>query len=57
MITPNQIKEKELSTAAHGYDIDETNAFLNEIADSYSAIYAENKEDRKSTRLNSSHRP
>ncbi|MDE6124665.1 MAG: DivIVA domain-containing protein [Eubacterium sp.] len=44
MITPNQIKEKELSTAAHGYDIDETNAFLNEIADSYSAIYAENKE-------------
>ena len=23
MITPNQIKEKELSTAAHGYDIDE----------------------------------
>ena len=28
MITPNQIKEKQISTAAHGYDIDETNAFL-----------------------------
>ncbi|MDE6722897.1 MAG: DivIVA domain-containing protein [Eubacterium sp.] len=44
MITPNQIKEKQLSTSTHGYDIDETNAFLNEIADSYAAIYAENKE-------------
>lgn len=44
MITPNQIKEKQLSTAAHGYDIDETNAFLDEIADSYTAIFQENKE-------------
>lgn len=44
MITPNQIKEKQLATAAHGYDIDETNAFLDEIADSYSAIFQENKE-------------
>ncbi|MCD7723933.1 MAG: DivIVA domain-containing protein, partial [Clostridiales bacterium] len=44
MITPKQIKEKVLSTAQQGYDIDETNAFLNEIAESYSAVYAENKE-------------
>ena len=44
MITPNQIKEKQISTAAHGYDIDETNAFLDEIADSYTAIFQENKE-------------
>lgn len=44
MITPNQIKEKQLATSTHGYDIDETNAFLNEIADSYASIYAENKE-------------
>ncbi|GFI71046.1 hypothetical protein IMSAG250_00233 [Clostridiales bacterium] len=46
MITPNQIKEKQLQldTATHGYDIDKTNAFINEIADSYAAIYAENKE-------------
>lgn len=46
MITPNQIKEKQqlLDTATHGYDIDKTNTFINEIADSYTAIYAENKE-------------
>ncbi|MDE6413056.1 MAG: DivIVA domain-containing protein, partial [Eubacterium sp.] len=44
MITPNQIKEKQLDTATHGYDIDKTNAFINEIADSYAAVYAENKE-------------
>ena len=44
MITPNQIKEKQLQldTATHGYDIDKTNAFINEIADSYAAIYAGN---------------
>lgn len=46
MITPNQIKEKQqmLDTATHGYDIDKTNAFINEITDSYAAVYAENKE-------------
>lgn len=44
MITPSQIKEKIISTSSHGYDIDETNAFLDEIAESYAAIYAENKE-------------
>lgn len=44
MITPNQIKEKQLSTAAHGYDIEETNSFLNEITDSFSAVVLENKE-------------
>lgn len=44
MITPSQIKEKTLSTAAHGYDIDETNAFIAEIEESFSAIYDENKE-------------
>lgn len=44
MITPSQIKEKTLSTAAHGYDIDETNAFISEIEESFSAIYDENKE-------------
>ena len=44
MITPNQIKEKKLSTSEHGYDIDETNAFIDEIAESYAAVYAENKE-------------
>ncbi len=44
MITPSQIKEKELSTASHGYDIDETNAFLSQIEESFSALYDENKE-------------
>lgn len=44
MITPSQIKEKTLSTAVHGYDIDETNAFISEIEESFSAIYDENKE-------------
>lgn len=44
MITPSQIKKKTLSTAAHGYDIDETNAFIAEIEESFSAIYDENKE-------------
>ncbi len=44
MITPSQIKEKVLSTASHGYDIDETNAFLQQIEESFTAIYDENKE-------------
>lgn len=44
MITPSQIKEKELSTASHGYNIDETNAFLSQIEESFSALYDENKE-------------
>ncbi len=44
MVTPNDISERTLSTAPQGYDIDETNAFLNEIAESYAAVYAENKE-------------
>ena len=35
MITPSQIKEKVLSTASHGYDIDETNAFLQQIEESF----------------------
>ncbi|MCD7871904.1 MAG: DivIVA domain-containing protein, partial [Clostridiales bacterium] len=44
MITPTQIKEKVLSTASHGYDIDETNAFIDEIQQAFSAVYDENKE-------------
>lgn len=44
MLTPNQIKEKKLQTAVNGYDINETNAFLAEIAESYAAVVAENKE-------------
>ena len=44
MITPSQIKEKVISTASHGYDIDETNAFLQQIEESFTAIYDENKE-------------
>ena len=44
MITPNQIKEKKLSTAVNGYDINETNAFIEEIAQAYAAVCAENKE-------------
>lgn len=44
MITPSQIKEKTLSTSSHGYDIDETNAFIDEISQSYEAVYEENKE-------------
>ena len=44
MITPSQIKEKVLSTASHGYDIDETNAFIAEIEEAFSAVYSENKE-------------
>ena len=44
MITPNQIKEKILSTASHGYDIDETDVFLNEVYASYDSLYNENKQ-------------
>ena len=44
MITPSQIKDKVLSTASHGYDIDETNEFLQQIEESFSTIYDENKE-------------
>ena len=44
MITPSQIKEKVISTASHGYDIDETNAFIAEIEEAFSAVYNENKE-------------
>ena len=47
MITPSQIKEKVLSTASHGYDIDETNEFLQQIEESFSAIYDENKEKKQ----------
>lgn len=44
MITPAQIREKLLSKAQYGYDIDETNAFIKEIEESFTAIYDENKE-------------
>lgn len=44
MITPAQIREKVLSKAQYGYDIDETNAFIKEIEESFIAIYDENKE-------------
>ena len=44
MITPAQIREKVLSKAQYGYDIDETNAFIKEIEESFTAIYDENKE-------------
>lgn len=44
MITPAQIREKVLSKAQYGYDIDETNAFIREIEESFTAIYDENKE-------------
>ena len=38
MITPSQIKEKVLSTASHGYDIDETKAIIAEIEAAVSAV-------------------
>ena len=44
MITPAQIRGKVLSKAQYGYDIDETNAFIKEIEESFTAIYDENKE-------------
>ena len=44
MITPAQIREKVLPKAQYGYDIDETNAFIKEIEESFTAIYDENKE-------------
>lgn len=45
MITPNQIREKKISTVeSGGYDRDEVNELLLEIIESYEAIYDENKE-------------
>jgi uncharacterized protein YbjQ (UPF0145 family) len=44
MITPNQIREKKISTAENGYDRNEVNELLVEIIDSYEAVCAENKE-------------
>ena len=38
MITPAQIREKVLSKAQYGYDIDETNAFIREIEESFTAF-------------------
>lgn len=44
MITPNEITEKQFTTVSNGYDVDEVDAFLNSVADSYTALYKENKE-------------
>lgn len=45
MITPSQIREKNLSTVQNGgYDKEEVNALLDQIAESYQAVYDENKE-------------
>lgn len=45
MITPSQIREKNLSTVqSGGYDKEEVNALLAQIVESYQAVYDENKE-------------
>lgn len=44
MITPNQIREKRISTAPDGYDRNEVNELLVEVIESYEAVCAENKE-------------
>ncbi len=45
MITPNQIREKKISTvASDGYDRNEVNELLVEVIESYEAVCAENKE-------------
>ena len=44
MITPNEITEKQFSTTSDGYNIDEVDEFLNAVADSYTALYKDNKE-------------
>lgn len=45
MITPNQIREKKISTVENGgYDRDEVNELLLEIIESYEAVIDENKE-------------
>ena len=45
MITPNQIREKTISTVENGgYDKTEVNELLLEVIESYEAVYAENKE-------------
>ena len=45
MITPNQIREKTISTVeSGGYDKTEVNELLLEVIESYEAVYTENKE-------------
>lgn len=45
MITPNQIREKRISTVeSGGYDRDEVNELLLDVIESYEALYNENKE-------------
>ncbi len=45
MITPSQIREKNLSTVQNGgYDKDEVNELLADVVESYEAVYNENKE-------------
>ena len=45
MITPNQIREKKISTVeSGGYDRDEVNTLLLDVIESYEAVFAENKE-------------
>ena len=40
MITPSQIREKNLSTVqSGGYDKEEVNALLAQIVESYQAVY------------------
>lgn len=45
MITPNQIREKNLATVqSGGYDREEVNELLAEIVESYESVYEENRE-------------
>ena len=45
MITPNQIREKRISTvSSDGYDRNEVNELLVEIIESYEAVCEENRE-------------
>ena len=42
MITPVDLENKEFGKAFRGYDIDEVEAFLTELAKDYAKIYREN---------------
>lgn len=47
MLTPNDIREKRFEKGTFGYKIEEVDAFLNEIADDYEALYNSNEESEE----------
>ncbi len=47
MLTPQDIENKMFKVSFKGYNIDEVDDFLQEVCDSYVALYLENKENRE----------